>query len=125
MKQVDALGIVNCILQNKDHPLSLGGHGLSDLSVLAGLTRLEVLNLRDNALTDVSDLADLDSLRELNLSANALTSLDGLSGLPALSHITASDNNISDVSGLQDAVGPLLVVDLQRNDLKPNEVSLP
>ena len=95
---------------------------MSDLSALAGLTELVVLNLQNNQVTDirplarmtklsilwlgqnqikdVSVLAKLTELSALRLGQNAITRIDALSGLSKLTCLDLSSNRISSLSGL-------------------------
>src|SRR5690606_34614897 len=83
--------------------LHLGGHGLTDLSALAGLGRLEVLEANDNALSSVAPLASLPGLHTVQLSGNALVDLTPLAALPRLRVLSLDDNGLSSVAGLAEA----------------------
>ena len=60
--------------------LDLSSRAVADLSVLAGLTALRVLNLADNAVADLAPLSGLTGLRVLDLSSNAIADLGPLAG---------------------------------------------
>ena len=119
--------------------LDLPERGLVEVSALAGLTGLEVLDLSGNAVADVWPLAEQLSLRRLDLSDNRITDLSALAGLarlevllldgnavadlaplsqlPRLAHLGLSRNGIGDVTLLADLPA------LERLDLSGNAVS--
>ncbi|MDG1483350.1 MAG: hypothetical protein P8R54_27415 [Myxococcota bacterium] len=75
---------------------------LTDLSMLASLTRLEALGLTTSPLTDLSSMPLLPKLTRLGLHrCPNLTSLAGLSALPALQSLGASRNpRLTDIAAL-------------------------
>ncbi len=75
---------------------------ISDLSHLAGLTKLRVLDLeRNTSISDLSHLAGLTDLRTLRLSANTISDISHLAGLTKLRNLSlAANKNISDISHL-------------------------
>ena len=80
--------------------LDLSSRAVADLSALAGLTALRVLNLADNAVADVAPLSGLTGLRVLDLSSNAIADLGPLAGLTGLERLDLSGNRIEDFSAL-------------------------
>ena len=97
--------------------LDLSSRALADLSALAGLTQLRVLNLGDNALADLASLSGLTGLRVLDLSANALADVSPLAGLTGLERLDLSGNRIADVSALSGLTGlEVLLLDGNRID---------
>ena len=81
--------------------LYLQGNSLTDVSPLAGLTRLYELYLQGNSLTDVSPLAGLTSLTEVYLQGNTITDVSPLAGLTSLTEVYLQGNTITDAaSGL-------------------------
>ena len=80
--------------------LDLSSREVADLSALAGLTALRVLNLADNAVADLAPLSGLTGLRVLDLSSNAIADLGPLAGLTGLERLDLSGNRIADVSAL-------------------------
>ena len=80
--------------------LDLSSRAVADLSALAGLTALRVLNLADNAVADLAPLTGLTGLRVLDLSSNAIADLGPLAGLTGLERLDLSGNRIADVSAL-------------------------
>ena len=85
--------------------LDLSSRAVADLSVLAGLTALRVLNLADNAVADLAPLSGLTGLRVLDLSSNAIADLGPLAGLTGLERLDLSGNRIADVSALSGLTG--------------------
>ena len=53
--------------------LVIAGNKITDLRPLAGLTELQALDLRRNKITDLSPLAELKQLKEVSLYANYIT----------------------------------------------------
>ena len=85
--------------------LDLSSREVADLSALAGLTALRVLNLADNAVADVAPLSGLTGLRVLDLSSNAIADLGPLAALTGLERLDLSGNRIADVSALSGLTG--------------------
>ena len=56
----------------------LGDNQISDISALAGLTNLTLLELCDNQISDISPLAGLTVLHDLVLSHNRISDLSPL-----------------------------------------------
>ena len=85
------------------HPETPDDHRrISDISALADLTGLEVLDLRDNHIENVSALSRLEALRELDLRNNRLTedAVSPLSALVRLEHLNLRNNDLRDISAL-------------------------
>jgi hypothetical protein len=80
--------------------LSLHSNEISDVSPLAGLTKLEYLHLGSNQITDLSPLAGLTNLKELRLNGNQISDLSPLKGLTNLEYLDLYENQISDLSPL-------------------------
>ena len=80
--------------------VSINSNSVSDLSPLAGLTKLRDLSLPSNNVSDLSPLAGLTSLRSLYLSGNAISDISALAGLINLEWLNLDDNAISDISAL-------------------------
>lgn len=82
---------------------------ISDLSPIANLTSLDLINFDRNLVTDLTPIAGLTALTELGFWDNGPTpgaSVDGISDISALAGLTnlevvyLSNNNISDLSAL-------------------------
>lgn len=80
--------------------LSLEKKGVSDISVLAGLTELTYLDLGDNYITDISVLAKLTKLETLWLDNNKLGDIGALANLTNLKGLYLHGNNVKDISAL-------------------------
>ncbi len=80
--------------------LDLRGNNISDLSPLAGLINLTYLELWDNHISDLSPLARLTNLTELRLGGNSVSNLSPLAGLTNLTTLLLQRNPISDLSPL-------------------------
>ena len=78
----------------------LNSNSVSNLSPLAGLTKLTRLGLRDNNISDLSALAGLTNLTWLHLLGNRISDLSPLAGLTNLTWLHLLDNRILDLSPL-------------------------
>ena len=78
----------------------VNSNSISDLSPLAGLTKLTVLDLYDNNISDISPLSGLTSLTYLDLSGNGISDLSPLAGLTNLQVLELPSNRSSDISPL-------------------------
>ena len=74
--------------------------GISDISPLAELHDLTVLNLDGNNITDITPLENLTKLTTLNLSNNGISDITTLVGLTNLTWLFLSNNRISDTRAL-------------------------
>lgn len=104
---VDLSGLEHCVNMAS---LYLNDNRISDISVLPKLhspeggTRLREIDLSNNLLTDISPLAGLVQLEMLNLSGNQLSDITPLhreSGRFALTWLNLSRNQISDLASLK------------------------
>ena len=75
-------------------------NGISDISPLAELTKLEELDLWNNRITDVSPLAKLTNLEELDLWGNQITDVTPLAGLKNLTKLVLVGNQVTDLTPL-------------------------
>ncbi len=80
--------------------LALDRNSITDLGPLAELGDLAFLNLDDNQVSDLVPLADVTKLQNLGISHNQISSVLPLAGLSNLEALTAWGNQISDVSPL-------------------------
>ena len=85
--------------------LDLDGNAITDISALAGLTNLEVLGLWSNSITDISPLARLNKLTFLGLTNNSISDISSLAGLNSLRLLYLTNNSISDISPLVSNTG--------------------
>ena len=78
-------------------------HVISDIAPLAGLTQLIFLNLNDNRINDISPLAGLTRLTSLSLVENSFfrdIDIVPLAGLTQLTFLNLSFNSIGDLGPL-------------------------
>ncbi len=76
-------------------------NAISDVRPLAGLTKLQYLDLESNTLSDITPLASLTNLRTLWLNNNTnISDTSALGGLTNLLTLYLGNNSISDISGL-------------------------
>ena len=90
--------------------------GLSQIWEVERFTELERLDLSGNSITNVSPLAGLVNLRVLDLSNNQVSNLWSLSGLYNLERLNLSGNKVIDVQALA-WLPNLKVLLLDRNDI--------
>ena len=97
--------------------LQLGGLVIDDLSIVANMPNLMSLTVfGGKRLTDVSPLAGRTKLQALTLRGNLISDITPLSGLTNLIYLDLQDNRITDVSALAGLTG------LQRLFLANNPV---
>ena len=92
-------------------------NAVSDVGPLAGLTRLEWLDLSNNRVSTLTPLAGLKSLRWLRLPGNEIRSLAGLESLSRLGVLDLTDNAVSSLEPLSS------VLSLYRLYLNGNTIS--
>ena len=80
--------------------LYLGSNPISDITALSRLTKLERLWLYTNQISDITALSGLTNLIELRLSGNQLSDIAALSGLTNLTQLYLENNQISDITAL-------------------------
>lgn len=73
---------------------------VSDITILAGLTKLRRLQLTNNEITNISALSGLSDLTELGLGLNNITDISSLTNLTKLRDLSLNYNNIEDISAL-------------------------
>ena len=90
---------------------------LSDISPLAGLTKLRILSLNNNRISDISPLATLINLEGLGLQFNNISDISPLANLQKLrGTLNLFGNNISDVSPLAN-LREIIALQLQFNEI--------
>ncbi len=102
--------------------LNLNYNNISDLTPIAGLTKLKSLEVANNKLRSVEALAGLTELTTLDVSENKLANLKGIEKMSKLERLVANDNRISDLSALPPSAEELSHLDLSKNrvsDLSP------
>ena len=94
--------------------------GISDVSPLAGLTNLSVLDLGGSQdISDISPLSKLTNLTELQLSSlgkNDLSDISVIANFPRLIVLSLTNNQISDISALAGLTN-LTSLDLRWNSI--------
>lgn len=73
---------------------------VSDLSPLAGLTKLQFLYLDNNTISDITPLSGLKQLEQLALDGNSISDITPLAGLTQLTYLELAFNTISDLKPL-------------------------
>jgi len=81
--------------------LILDYNQIEDMSALSELANLERLNLNNNMVESIPDLQDLKQLRDLYLENNQLDDIDGVAGLTALEQLWIAGNQIQEISALR------------------------
>ena len=77
-----------------------GNKGISDITPLSTLEKLEALSLSNTAVKDIESLCTLKKLEELSVAGNGIDNLDPISALENLIWLDVRNNNIFDVSSL-------------------------
>lgn len=72
--------------------------GVTDISALSGLTKLEILCLDDTEVSDLSPLSGCKNLRELGIKNTNVKDISALSKCTKLSKLIAVNCKISDIS---------------------------
>ena len=80
--------------------LSLGKHGIRDITPLAQLTQLTELNLEYNQIHDITPLMQLTQLNGLGLGGNQISDITPLTGLTQLRRLYLGGNQIIDITPL-------------------------
>lgn len=99
-------------VQNADDP-----NGIVDISPLAGLTKLESLQLGGLVIADLSPVSGMTHLKSLTVfGGKKLSDLSPLANLAELQALTLNNNAISDVTPLAGLTN-LIYLDLQANQI--------
>lgn len=78
--------------------LSLRHMELTDVSVLAGLGKLETLCLADNKISNIFPVGNLNGLKSLGIWNNDISDISALAGLTELEYFDISGNKVIDIS---------------------------
>ena len=114
----DLTGIEFAVNLRELNAIWVSENKISDISPLAGLTRLRILNLKDSEISDISPLAGLTELEDLNLKDSEISDVSPLAGLTKLERLDLSENNISDVDvSLLSGLTELRQLQLVSNDI--------
>jgi hypothetical protein len=103
-----------------------GNQNITDLSPLSGLTSLEELVIRDNRISDLSPLAGLTRLKNVHLEWNQISDISPLAGLTDMKYLILQSNRISDLSPLL-GMHRLVHLNLKSNPLSEEalEIQIP
>ena len=82
--------------------LDLRGTVVSDVSVLAGLSKLRILSLRETLVEDLTPIAALPNLGTLDIGKTWVTDLTPLAAMPALSRLDIGDTWTASLGPLRD-----------------------
>ncbi|MEA4869075.1 MAG: leucine-rich repeat domain-containing protein [Christensenella sp.] len=96
---IDDLSVV-ANMPNLESLTLFGGNRLTDLSPVAGLSKLTALTLRGNQISDISPLEGLTNLAYLDLQDNRIADVSPIAGLTNLTRLFIDGNPISNVSAL-------------------------
>ncbi len=78
--------------------LALGWCSVSDLTPIANLTKLKVLNIRDDSsLKDISPLEKLVNIEDLSLTGNNINNIDALKNMLNLKKLSLTSNAITNI----------------------------
>ena len=117
------INLENLQLGDMDHDIEGGNFFrttqgvLSDISPLAGLTKVRVLSLNNNSISDISPLSTLINLELLDLRFNNISDVSPLANLQKLrGTLNLLGNNISDVSPLAN-LQEIIALQLQFNEI--------
>ena len=98
--------------------LDLSGSGIADLSPLAGMTRLRRLWLSSNrGISDVSPLRRLTALRELRLKSTNVSDISPLVGLTEMQILLISGTPLDDISAVA-SMKKLWAINLSRTQVR-------
>ena len=113
LKTLESIHLSNCkkftnfdFLKNSPNMKTVNANwceGLKDASALAGLPKLESLNLMRFPLEDVSFLSGLVNLQRLNLDEVKTTNVDMLAKLVNLKSLSLRNSKVSNIGGLKNA----------------------
>lgn len=86
--------------------LSLMGDNLTneDVSVIAKLDSLEILNLGWNSISDVGELSNLSGLSSLGIWGNKIRSIEAVRALKNLQYLDFSDNLVEDITPVKNLI---------------------
>lgn len=97
--------------------LSLNGNGITDISLLGGLTKLKALDLSNNNINDISPLNKLYNLELLKLNSNKITKLANIQNLKKVKKLYLDHNLIKEIENISN------LKTLKEISLKENKIS--
>ncbi|GEM_PF-2859987 len=80
--------------------LDFSYNSVSDISPLSNLHQLKILDFQQNSVSDISVLAIFRQLRYLDFSSNSVSDISKLSNLHHLQYLNFGGNSVSDISAL-------------------------
>jgi Leucine-rich repeat (LRR) protein len=118
---VDLNGLEYCLNLTE---LQLWGNEIVDITELASLTQLEILNIGSaefgdyygNNISDITPLASLSNLKWLSFIKNNIQNLKPLENLTTLEYLSIRQNDISDISQLKNLTN-LKTLDMNDNSI--------
>jgi len=93
-----------------------GSHLLQDISPVANLTQLKVLNFSISSVSDISSLASLINLTSLEMTDNDLVDITSLANMTNLENLQLDNNSIEDISALS-GLDKLVLLSLANNKI--------
>ena len=100
----------------------VNNNSVSDLSPIAGLTRLTSLNILEKDITNISAVAGLTNLSSLSLWGNSISDISAVAELINLTWLALYKNKVSDISPLAENAG---LGSGDRVDINGNPLSYP
>ena len=97
--------------------LALSNNQIEDITPIASMTSLETVYLVSNQISDISPLANCKVLEDINIQSNSVNDISALSGISTLKTANLSYNQISDISALSGKTG------LTNLNLSDNQIS--
>ena len=97
------------------------GEGITDISLIAGLTNLRSLMLQNNNISDITAITGMTEMGHLILFDNNISDISPLAGMPDLFFVGLNNNNISDLTPLAGLTNPMTLLLWNNNisDLRP------
>ncbi len=96
----------------------ISGERESDLTTLANLKELELLDLSNNKVSSISFLKGLSKLNYLNISNNLVYNLSPIENLKNINYLNLSNNRIRDLKPILDFIETGLELEIDKFGLK-------
>ncbi len=85
--------------------LNLSDNYITDLSCLAGLTKMESLHFTNNNVSDISFMKDMNELREISAENTGVSDISVLKGKTKLESVFFGDSYVTDITPIADSRG--------------------
>lgn len=85
--------------------LNLSDNYITDLSCLAGLTKMESLHFTNNNVSDISFMKDMNELREISAENTGISDISVLRGKTNLESVFFGDSYVTDITPIMDSRG--------------------